>query len=237
MSAVRSRLPIGDRVEWSAVPQSSATSAAAPQTVSTLLDLTNWFNDEASPAAGGARKPSVQRRMYVQLLYDASASAEQAWHLEIRWNMCQGHKVEEFAKYCTRRAKQAGLLLLQVPTGRRPRPFSPPVLVPVRPPLQERAVLELRTRLNFLRESSHAQDDLHARRSSAAAGERWMHELGVAFVQRDKHGRGFLWSVNRLLPSYASRSRSEAMLARFRAACEQLELEALDADHTLAAAP
>ena len=28
----------------------------------------------------------------------------------------------------------------------------------------------------------------HAQRSSAAAGERWMHELGVAFVQRDKHG-------------------------------------------------
>ena len=68
--------------------------------------------------------------MFVQLLFDANASADQAWHLEIRWNMCQGQKVEELVKWCARRAKNAGLLLLQVPTGRRPRPFAPPVLVP-----------------------------------------------------------------------------------------------------------
>jgi hypothetical protein len=50
-----------------------------------------------------------------------------------------------------------------------------------------------------------------------------MHELGVAFVQRDKHGRGFLWSVNRLLPSQAGRAHSEVLLARFRDLCERLE--------------
>ena len=50
-----------------------------------------------------------------------------------------------------------------------------------------------------------------------------MHELGVAFVQRDKHGRGFLWTVNRLLPSQAGRAHSETLLARFRDLCERLE--------------
>ena len=37
----------------------------------------------------------------------------------------------------------------------------------------------------------------------------------------NEHGRGFLWSVNRLLPSEAGRSHSESLLARFRALCEQ----------------
>jgi len=224
--------------------------------------------------------------MFVQLLFDASASADACWHLEIRWNMCRADKVklptsyllptflpsyhptfflpsylptflpsylptilpsyhltvlpschptillptalawqvEELIKYCARRAKQAGMLLLQVPTGRRPRPFSPPVLVPVPLRLQPAALRELRTRLCFVRESSHATGDLHADRSCAAPGERWMHELGVAFVQRDKHSRGFLWSVNRLLPSQAGREHSEALLGRFREICARLEL-------------
>ena len=35
------------------------------------------------------------RRMFVQLLFDASASADACWHLEIRWTMCRGDKVEE----------------------------------------------------------------------------------------------------------------------------------------------
>ena len=52
-----------------------------------------------------------------------------------------------------------------------------------------------------------------------------MHELGVAFVQRDKHGRGFLWSVNRLLPSQTGRAHSERLLARFRDICERLECD------------
>jgi hypothetical protein len=114
---------------------------------------------------------------------------------------------------------------LQVPTGRRPRPFSPPVLVPISTRLQPRALTELRTRLCFLRESLDASSDLHAGRSSAASGERWMHELGVAFVQRDKHGRGFLWTVNRILPSQTGRSHSEKLLAQFREICERLEMD------------
>ena len=78
----------------------------------------------------------------------------------------------------------------------------------------------------FVSESTHATDDLHAGHSSAGHGERWMNELGVAFVQRDKHDRGFLWSANRLLPSQAGRAHSEKLLARFRRLCEHLELEA-----------
>ena len=189
----------------------------------------------AAAAAGGgdASGTSEQlgaRRMFVQLLFDASASSDACWHLEIRWNMCRGDKVEELIKYCARRAKQHGMLLLQVPTGRRPRPFSPPVLVPVPPKLQPRALLALSTRLSFVRESSHAAGDLHAGRSSAAPGERWMHELGVAFVQRDKHDRGFLWSVNRLLPSAAGRAHSESLLGRFREICERLVREECEAE-------
>ena len=126
--------------------------------------------------------------------------------------------MEELIKYIARRAKQSGMLLLQVPTGRRLRPFSPPVLVPVPAQLQPQALVELCTRLCFVRESAHAAGDLN---------ERWMHELGVAFVQRDKHGRGFLWSVNRLLPSPAARSISEGLLARFRELCERLEIDAM----------
>jgi hypothetical protein len=127
--------------------------------------------------------------------------------------------VEELIKYIARRAKQSGMLLLQVPTGRRLRPFSPPVLVPVPAQLQPQALVELCTRLCFVRESAHAAGDVN---------ERWMHELGVAFVQRDKHGRGFLWSVNRLMPSQRGREHSETLLERFRELCELLEVEAWD---------
>ena len=48
--------------------------------------------------SAATRRQLGARRMFVQLLFDASASAEQAWHLEIRWNMCQGYKVEDLVK-------------------------------------------------------------------------------------------------------------------------------------------
>lgn len=80
--------------------------------------------------------------------------------------------------------RAASSACMQVPTGRRPRPFAPPVLVPVPPALQARALHELRTELCFLREATYAGADLHAGRSTAARdADRWMHELGVAFVQ------------------------------------------------------
>ena len=231
VAAVRSRLPIGDRVQWIDSPTTEAHETARVH--SQLLDMTTTLSDrekeEQQLGEASDRESDLgPRRMFVQLVFDPTASAEQAWHLEIRWNMCQGHKVEDLVKYCMRRARQAGLLLLQVPTGRRPRPFSPPTLVPISPRLQQYALIELRTRLCFVRESTDAADDLHARRSSAAFGERWMHELGVAFVQRDTHGRGFLWTVNRLLPSQAGRSHSEKLLAQFREICERLEMDSAE---------
>ena len=201
VAVVRSRLPIGDRVQWIDAPEGAPQQAmpppqsgsadgvgggsiprgavaevgtwfgagVAPRTHRRLLDMTP--DDSPSAAVGnkagigggtGEHDPLGARRMFVQLLFDASASSDACWHLEIRWNMCRGDKVEELIKYCARRAKQAGMLLLQVPTGRRPRPFSPPVLVPVPARLQPRALLQLRTRLCFVRESSHAAGDLHA---------------------------------------------------------------------------
>ena len=236
--AVRSKLPIGDRVEWveaaTAAVESEGSggdlspggtkgggSAHAQRTHSQLLDLTSVDDATKGTASGRGERP---RRMFVQLLFDANASGEQAWHLEIRWTMCQSQKVEELIKFCARRAKQAGLLLLQVPTGRRPRPFALPVLVPIPSALQAKALLLLRTELCFLRESVHAGTDLHAGRSTAALGDRWMHELGVAFVQRDKYGRGFLWSANRCMPSAAGRAHSVDMLTKFREICEALTI-------------
>eukprot|EP00965_Chrysotila_dentata_P126066 4166898-Pleurochrysis_carterae.AAC.1 len=62
--------------------------------------------------------------------------------------------------------------------------------------------------------------------SVAADSKRWMHQLGVAFVQLDPRGRGFLWSFNRLLPSQAARMLSDRLLAAFRDVCEALEIEA-----------
>ena len=88
-------------------------SAHAQRTHSQLLDLTSVDDATKGTASGRGERP---RRMFVQLLFDANASGEQAWHLEIRWTMCQSQKVEELSKCCARRAKQAGLLLLQVPT-------------------------------------------------------------------------------------------------------------------------
>lgn len=125
--------------------------------------------------------------------------------------MCQGHKVEDLIKFCARRAKQAGLLFMHIPTGRRPRPFAPAVLVPLRKALHPQAVRALRYELNFHREST------------ANGSERWMHELGVAFVRLCKHRRGFLWSANRLLPSQGARGHSEMLLGRFRDICELLD--------------
>ena len=51
-------------------------------------------------------------------------------------------------------AVQVGLLFLQIPTGRRPRPFSPPVRVLLPNHLHEKALTALCTRLGFVRECS-----------------------------------------------------------------------------------
>ena len=87
--------------------------------------------------AGGA----AGRRMFVQVEVDATARADQAWRLEFRWFMCRGTKVEDFITSTIRQANKAGLLLLQIPTGRRPRPFSPPLTVRVAEPLRHAASL------------------------------------------------------------------------------------------------
>ena len=69
------------------------------------------------------------------------------------------------------------------------------------------------------------------------AGERWMHELGVAFARLDPQGRGFLWSANRLQPSMAARNYSQHLLDRFRAFCDAIELTRHDAAPGPAPAP
>jgi hypothetical protein len=99
-AAVRSRVPIGDRVQWT-----EAEDTAAPRrTHVKQLDMTAADAPPRSPAASGGSPPSQSgssaepthaRRMFVQLHFDASASSEQAWHLEVRWNMCAGVKVRQ----------------------------------------------------------------------------------------------------------------------------------------------
>eukprot|EP00965_Chrysotila_dentata_P089113 2942259-Pleurochrysis_carterae.AAC.1 len=88
-------------------------------------------------------KGNYGRRMVVQLKHDSRAGPAQAFHLELRWLMCQGQHIEELLKHCTRRAKSVGLLLLQIPTGRKPRPFSPKGLVTLHKSLHERAIAAL----------------------------------------------------------------------------------------------
>ena len=79
--------------------------------------------------------------------------------------------------------EQAGLLMLQIPTGRRPRPFSPSVFVPLPEALRARAIGYLREDLGFVCESG-----LDARAGWEAGGVRWMHELGVAFARLHAEG-------------------------------------------------
>lgn len=139
----------------------------------------------------------------------AQASADRVWHLEVRWLMCAAPQIEDLVKYCARKARRAGLLLIQLPTDRRPRPFAPQALVRLEQSLQPRAAQLLCEEAGFVRE----RDD------------RWVHELGVAFVRRDPQRRGFLWNANRLLPSEAARQHSETLLNKFRSICDELELD------------
>ena len=123
--------------------------------------------------------------------------------------MCAAPQSEDLVKYCARKARRAGLLLIQLPTDRRPRPFAPQALVRLEQSLQPRAAQLLCEEAGFVRE----RDD------------RWVHELGVAFVRRDPQRRGFLWNANRLLPSEAARQHSETLLNKFRSICDELELD------------
>ena len=175
-----------------------------------FLDCTTVVDMTAPPSASGR----TSRRMFMQLVYDSSASATQVWHLELRWLMCQGQQVEEIVKHCTRRARQAGLLLLQIPTDRRPRPFTPRALIVVPESLRKRAAEALCEEIGFVNEYAREGPE-----------RRWMHELGVAFVRPNV--RGFSWLANRLLPSQAARAHSEKLLARFRTVCKALEFAEL----------
>ena len=183
--------------------------------IAELLDMT--------PPPGRDGTPG--RRQFVQILADKRAGPEQVWHLEVRWLVCQAHRVEELVKSWTRRARQAGLLMLQVPTGRRPRPFSPSVLVPLPTPMRAAAVARLRDELGFVRQGVVAMQ-LGGRTSTSSVirGEQLLHELGVAYVRYDPQGRGLLWSANRLQPSQAARAHSQRLLDDFRAICEGLEM-------------
>jgi len=200
LESVAPRLPLAGRVDWLSTTRQSHEASR-----SILVDMTP---DVAE--SDGTRG----RRMFVQIIFDSTAGEDQTWHMEVRWNMCQGHRVEELVKYCARRAKQVGLLFLQIPTGRRPRPFSPPVRVSLSDSKHGTALSWLSTHLCFVRESTTNQN------------ARWMHELGVSFVQADPQGGAFFWSANQLMPSQTARSHSDRLLRLFRDCCEYLDKSA-----------
>ena len=93
-AAVRPRLPIGDRVQWvDSTPGGQSNMGVGPRTHRHLLDLTSaggGATDWDDSASDKADRNQVSRRMFVQALFDASASTDACWHLEIRWNMCRG---------------------------------------------------------------------------------------------------------------------------------------------------
>jgi len=209
---VSSRMPLSVAWEDEQAGGGAANSEGVP-VAKRVLDMT------APPDASGARR----RRMFIHIMYDSKASARQAWHIELRWLMCQGQQVEEIVKHCTRRARLAGLLLLQVPTDRRPRPFTPVAVVAVPTHLRPAAIAALCHHVGFVDECT-----------APAAKQRWMHELGVAFVGLDS--RGFTWLPNRLLPSQAARVHSDKLLGRFREICKALEFSSLGLLPTPAAA-
>ena len=207
VEGAKSKLPFLAEVAWTGERD---VSDARAQMRSALLDLT-------APGSGDGR------RMYVELLHETVASAEQAWHFEVRWLMCQATQVEDLLKYCARRARAAGLLIVQTPTMRRPRPFVPKVLVPVPRHLHARAIGALCAEVGFVRECG------------AVGSERWVHEHGVAFARRDPLGRGFVWIASRLINSQAARDESQKLLARFRERCAAIEAESLEAARAEAA--
>ena len=106
---------------------------------------------------------------------------------------------------------------------RRPRPFAPAVLVPLPRHLHLRAIGALCTEVGFVREGGEV------------GAERWVHEHGVAFIRRDRLGRGFVWVASRLLPSQAARQESEKLLARFKERCAAIEAESVCAARAEAA--
>ena len=197
LEIMKARLDLTPHVAW----EEGGAPLGRARTHTQLVDMTE-------KGAGGA----AGRRMFVQVEVDATARADQAWRLEFRWFMCRGTKVEDFITSTIRQANKAGLLLLQIPTGRRPRPFSPPLTVRVAEPLRHAASLALRRQLGFVREGY------------GEAGERMMHELGVAFASED--ASGFLWTVNRLQPSEHASAHARLLLERFRAITDALELAA-----------
>lgn len=131
LESVNPRLPLQGKVDWLSGDQDPSNRRS---TRSILVDMTPDVTD----ATLGRRmfiqvgedtlvRPVSDHRWLrdprslrdkVQVLFDATAGEDQVWHLEVRWNMCQGHRVEEIVKQCARRAKGAGLIFLQIPTGR-----------------------------------------------------------------------------------------------------------------------
>ena len=213
LDSIRPRLPGEMNVQWrqhhstllEGSPDATADARVNEVEPPSILDEIAFKDVTELPDDNG----KYGRRMFFKLVYDSEACERQAWHLELQWLMCEGPRIEDFVQHCTRRARLAGLLMLQIPTGRRPRPFTPHAIVPIATNLQSQAAAALCNRLSFVCECARV------------GKQRWMHELGVAFVKQ--HSAGFIWEVNRLLPSQAARDHSAKLLAKFWDICDKLE--------------
>jgi hypothetical protein len=68
-------------------------------------------------------------RRFLHVSHDAAYDPNSCFHIELRWVACAGYMVKDFVQTMYRRARQAGLTLVQLPLKLLDDPFAAPTYV------------------------------------------------------------------------------------------------------------
>jgi hypothetical protein len=140
-------------------------------------------------------------RRFLHVSHDAAYDPNSCFHIELRWVACAGHMVKDFVQTMYRRARQAGLTLVQLPLKLLDDPFAAPTYVRIAgaDALPPGAVAVLQQELLVSNDFYPFYGSLPfaaPQRSgvSSASAQRYVHASGLAFATVT--GFGFQWWVN-----------------------------------------
>jgi hypothetical protein len=135
-------------------------------------------------------------RRFLHVSHGAAYDPNSCFDIELRWVACPAYLVKEFVQTMYRRARQAGLTLMQVPLKLLDEPFAAPTYVPITgaDELPPAVVAALQQELLMSNDFYPFFGTLPFSKGGGAVEARFVHASGLAFASVT--AAGFQWWVN-----------------------------------------